>query len=97
MKRRISLEPEAIQVCNESAIPPLIFQMPPEEGRMRLEKAQSTPINMQPAYIEKKSVDTGKWGKVSVYIVSPVAIRAPFNIIFYIHGAGWVFLSKKIL
>ncbi len=93
MKKRISLEPEAIAVSNESAVPPLIFQIPPEQGRQRLETAQSTPIDMYPANIHKTIVDTGTWGRVAVYIVCPEEIKPPANVIFYIHGAGWVFGS----
>lgn len=93
MKKRISLEPEAIEVCNESALPPLIFQLPPSRGRQILEEAQSTPIRMYPSNIEKTVVDTGKWGSLNVYIVSPIEIKAPISVIFYIHGAGWVFGS----
>lgn len=93
MKRRISLEPEAIEVCNESSTPPLIFQLPPCQGRQILENAQSTPIPMYPANIQKTVVDTGRWGDIPVYIVCPVEIKEPSNIIFYIHGAGWVFGS----
>lgn len=93
MKRRISLEPEAIAVCNESAVPPLIFQLPPSQGRQILEEAQNTPIKMYPANIQKTTVDTGRWGKLPVYIVSPNEVKTPSNVIFYIHGAGWVFGS----
>ena len=93
MTRRISLEPEAIAVCNESAVPPLIFQLPPWKGRLVLEKAQSTPIMMYPADIQKTTVDTGRWGKLPVYIVIPTELKEPSNVIFYIHGAGWVFGS----
>lgn len=60
MKKRISLEPEAIAVCNENAVPPLIFQLSPCQGRQILEKAQSTPIRMCSANIQKISVDTGQ-------------------------------------
>ncbi|MBQ8802527.1 MAG: alpha/beta hydrolase [Tyzzerella sp.] len=93
MKGRISLEPEAIAVCNESAVPPLIFQLPPSQGRQILEEAQSTPIRMYSANIQKTTVDTEKWGRVPVYIVSPIEVKTPSNVIFYIHGAGWVFGS----
>lgn len=93
MKKRISLEPEAIAVCNESSVPPLIFQLPPEEGRAKLEEAQSATIHMYPARIRKTIVDTDGWGSINVYIVSPVEIKRPVNVIFYIHGAGWVFGS----
>lgn len=93
MKKRISLEPEAIAVSNESSVPPLIFQLPPSQGRQILEKAQSTPISMYPAKVQKTVVDTGKWGCLPVYIVTPIEIKTPSNVIFYIHGAGWVFGS----
>lgn len=93
MKKRISLEPEAIEVCNQSGVPPLIFQLPPNQGRLILEKAQSTPIQMYPANIQKTIVDTGEWGSLPVYFVNPREIKSPANIIFYIHGGGWVFGS----
>ena len=93
MKRRISLEPEAIAVANESAVPPLIFQLPPIQGRQILEKAQSTPIHMYSVNIQRTIVDTGKWGRVPVYVVSSLGVSIPSNVIFYIHGAGWVFGS----
>lgn len=93
VKRRISLEPEAIKVCNENAVPPLIFQLPPEKGRQRLEEAQDMKIWMYPANIQKTMVDTGEWGSVKVYVVSPAEVECPSNVIFYIHGAGWVFGS----
>lgn len=91
--RRISLEPEALEVCIQSAVPPLIFQRPPEEGRKILEQAQSTPVYMYPAEIKRMTVDTGRWGRISVYIVFSETFRNPANVIFYIHGAGWVFGS----
>ena len=93
MKKRISLEPEAIAVCNENAIPPLIFQIPPCQGREKLEAAQSTRISMYPANIQRIVVDTGRWGKLSVYIVCPMTEKISSDVIFYIHGAGWVFGS----
>ncbi len=93
MQERISLEPEAIVVSNESAIPPLIFQIPPEEGRKRLEEAQSTPLQMYPANIQKMIVNTGRWGSLPVYVVSPMERKNPAHVIFYIHGGGWVFGS----
>lgn len=48
---------------------------------------------MYPAGIQKTVVDTGAWGSIPVYIVNPPGIKAPANVIFYIHGAGWVFGS----
>lgn len=93
MERRISLEPEAVEVSDANSKPPLIFRLPPWKGRQVLEEAQSTPVCMYPADISKITVTTGKWGEIPVYIVCPEQISSPANVIFYIHGAGWVFGS----
>ena len=44
MKRCVPLEPAAEKVSNQSAVPPLIFQLPPEQGRQVLEEAQNMPV-----------------------------------------------------
>ena len=93
MECRISLEPETAEVSAANSKPPLIFQMPPRKGREVLEEAQSAPVCMYPADVRKIAVDTGKWGEIPVYIVFPEQISSPANVIFYIHGAGWVFGS----
>lgn len=92
MKRCVPLEPEAENVCNQSSVPPLIFQLPPEQGRMMLEEAQDTPVYKYPADIYSECINTGMWGSIPVYFIAPenTEIR---NVIFYIHGAGWVFGS----
>lgn len=91
MKRCVQLEQAAVQVSNESAIPPLIFQLPPEQGRQRLNKAQDSPVFKYPATISTVQVDTGKYGTVALHCIWPEnAVGIP-NVIFYIHGAGWVF------
>lgn len=48
---------------------------------------------MYPADVRKIAVNTGKWGEIPVYIICPEQISSPDNVIFYIHGAGWVFGS----
>lgn len=93
MKRSVPLEAAAEEVCNQSAIPPLIFQLPPEEGRQRLEDVQSTPVYKCPADISIRNFNTGEWGIVPVYFVLPQRMHPIRNVIFYIHGAGWVFGS----
>lgn len=93
MRRVVQLESAAEKVCNDSAKPPLIFQIPPEEGRKRLEEAQDLPVFKYPAMIKEQSVNTGKWGYVKVYFVLPENLCGIPNIIYYIHGAGWVFGS----
>ena len=49
MTRKVPLETAAEEVCNQSTIPPLIFDLPPEQARQRLEDAQSIPVYMYPA------------------------------------------------
>lgn len=92
MKRCVPLEPAAEAVCNQSAVPPLIFQLPPEQGRRVLEEAQDTPVYKYPADISLDCIDTGKWGSIPLYFIAPRGEQIR-NIIFYIHGAGWVFGS----
>ncbi len=92
MKRCVPLEPEAELVCNQSSVPPLIFQIPYKQGRKALEETQDTPVYKYPADISSNCVNTGMWGNVQVYFIAPKDEKIR-NIIFYIHGAGWVFGS----
>lgn len=93
MKRCIPLEPAAEKVCRQSAVPPMIFQLPPEQGRRILENAQDMPVYKYPANISVRHVDTGKWGTIPVYFIAPQNLTAIRHAVFYIHGAGWVFGS----
>lgn len=93
MKRLVPLEPAAEAVCNASDNPPFIFQLPPKQGRKMLEEAQNAPVYKYPADISVCEADTGEWGNIPVYFVIPKDCKHVKNIIFYIHGAGWVFGS----
>lgn len=93
MKRRIPLEPAAIQVCDAASVPPLIFQLPPAKGREILEKMQDEPVYKAPAFVRKMNFDTGKWGEIPVYLIAPENPVRVRSVILYIHGAGWVFGS----
>lgn len=92
MKRCVPLEPAAEAVCNQSSVPPLIFQMPPEQGRRVLEEAQDTPVYKYPANIFSDCINTGMWGSIPLYFIAPESKKIK-NIILYIHGGGWVFGS----
>lgn len=91
MKRLVPLERAAEQVSDAAAKPPLIFQVPPAEGRARLDKLQDAPVYKDPADISTASVNTGKWGSVVVHYVRPKSLEGTPNVIYYIHGGGWVF------
>jgi acetyl esterase/lipase len=91
MRRCVQLEQAAELVCNESAKPPLIFQLPPEQGREKLDRVQDTPVFEYPASISSMEVDTGETGKVTLHCICPGTIAETPNVIYYIHGGGWVF------
>ena len=91
--RCVPLEPAAEKVSDESSKCPLIFQLSPIQGRLVLEKAQCSPVYKYPASTFISNVDTGDWGRIKVYTIIPDCLVGTPNIIFYIHGAGWVFGS----
>lgn len=91
MFRRIPLETAAEEICITTSRPPLIFQLPPAEGRRVLDTIQNAPVCMAPASIKSVCLDTGKWGKITVHMILPDNLIGTPNTILYIHGAGWVF------
>lgn len=91
MVRCVPLEKAAEIVCEKNSEPPLIFQLPPSEGRSILNAAQDSPVYKCPAAITTVRVNTGEWGIVNLHKITPENIVGIPNVIFYIHGAGWVF------
>lgn len=95
MTERISLEKAAIEFSDANAPHPRIYELPPEEGRALLEKVQESPVDKLPVDIEDLKVDTGQWGSINVRFVRPEGNTDKLPVIFYIHGAGWVFGSAQ--
>lgn len=93
MKPRVPLEAAAAKVAEDASIPPLIFELPPCEGRKRLEEAQDTPVCTYPVTVSTILANTGKWGKIPLHCIKPCTESKCFHVIYYIHGAGWVFGS----
>jgi acetyl esterase/lipase len=91
MDRHISLEPAAIAVADAAAVPPLIFQLPPEQGRQRLNAAQDSPVYKHPATVTTVMAHTGQWGAIPVHFIRPDNLNGKPRVIIYLHGAGWVF------
>ena len=91
MERAVPLESAALAVCNASSVPPLIFQLPPAKGREVLNEIQNAPVRLCPACVTSCRYHTGAWGEVEVYLIAPEDEQPVRNVIFYIHGAGWVF------
>ena len=92
MIQKVVLEDAALDVAIQSSIKPLIFQLPIEQGRQVLENAQNSYVYKCPAKIILNSVNTTS-GCIKLYIVIPEKSMNYSNVIFYIHGAGWVFGS----
>ncbi|MFT9097693.1 alpha/beta hydrolase [Liquorilactobacillus sp.] len=95
MTNRISLEQAAIDFSDANAGHPRIYELAPQAGRNLLEEVQATTIKKQPTDIEDIEFETGKWGNINVRFVRPVGEQAVLPVIFYIHGAGWVFGSAQ--
>lgn len=93
MKENIVLEPLAKKVVADSSHPPYIFELPVEEGRQKLEEIQSSYVYKYPAKICSQVISTGRTGNIKVYVVVPVSCSSSSKVIFYLHGAGWVFGS----
>jgi acetyl esterase len=93
--KRISLEKEAIDFSEANAPHPRIYELAPAEGRALLEKVQESPITKYKVDIEDLTIDTGKFGKINVRLIRPLGNKAKLPVLFYIHGAGWVFGSAK--
>ena len=93
MNKKIVLENSAYEVAEQSSISPLIYMLPVEEGRKVLEDVQNSFVYKYPANIKVNSVNTNCHGNINVYTITPSYYSKIRNIIFYIHGAGWVFGS----
>ncbi|MDR2932416.1 MAG: alpha/beta hydrolase [Oscillospiraceae bacterium] len=91
MERCVPLEKAAETVCNTNSKPPLIFQLPPAKGRQLLNEAQDTPVYKYPAAVSTVDIDAGDLGSLKLHCVRPDNITGTPHVIFYIHGAGWVF------
>ncbi len=52
-------------------------------------------MNKYSVDIEDLMVDTGEWGKINIRFVRPEGNIDKLPVIFYIHGAGWVFGSAQ--
>ncbi|MCA6773646.1 alpha/beta hydrolase [Enterococcus mundtii] len=95
MTDRISLEKEAIEFSDANAPHPRIYELLPEEGRDLLEEVQSSSVEKLPVDIEDLKMDTNDWGQINVRFIRPEGNVEKLPVIFYIHGAGWVFGSAK--
>lgn len=95
MTKRISLEKEAFDFSEANAPHPRIYELAPKDGRALLEKVQEFPVHKYNVDIEDTLMNTGEYGQINVRFIRPAGNYAKLPVIFYIHGAGWVFGSAK--
>lgn len=85
------LEPEAAEFAKATDAPPFLFQLPPAEGRTTVDEVQSGEIDKPAIDEEWITVEGGPTGSVKVRIVKPAGATGTLPVLFFIHGAGWVF------
>ncbi|GGA46504.1 alpha/beta hydrolase [Paenibacillus physcomitrellae] len=88
---KIVLEPEAQKFVEDTANPPYLFDLGPEEGRKAVDAVQDSSISKPPVDIQTLTIPGGPTGSVSIEIVRPKYKPAHLPVILYTHGAGWVF------
>lgn len=87
-----TLEPAARQLAEDTAAHPRIYEVPPEQGRDILAGLQSGAGVARPEVSEEwLTVPGGPTGSVRTRLVRPRDATGVLPVIFYIHGAGWVF------
>ncbi|AIQ63464.1 esterase [Paenibacillus stellifer] len=91
MNNKIILEPAAQKFVEDTANPPYLYELGPEQGRKAVDEAQSGEILKPEVEIEDLTIPGGPSGQVSIRIMHPVGSSGPLPVILYTHGAGWVF------
>ena len=93
--RRIPLEEAAFKVCEQSSVPPLIFQLPPAKGRKQLEDQQNSPVNMYPANIQCEQIQINGGEEITTYFVTPKENTSVKSIILFCN-CNLYFFKKPI-
>ena len=85
------LESAAQAFAEATANPPFLFDLPPAEGRKAVDEVQSGDVDKPEIDEEWLTISGGPTGEVKVRIVKPRGATGLLPVVFYIHGAGWVF------
>jgi acetyl esterase/lipase len=85
------LEPAAAAFAEATGKHPFLFELPAADGRAAVDEVQNGDI-AKPAVDEQWiTIEGGPTGQVPVRLVKPPGTTGTLPVIFYIHGAGWVF------
>ncbi|AGL16885.1 alpha/beta hydrolase [Actinoplanes sp. N902-109] len=85
------LEPAAAQFAKDTANPPYLFDLSIEDGRKTVDGVQSGQVSRPEASVEELTVAGGPSGSVAIRIIRPAGADGVLPVLFFIHGAGWVF------
>lgn len=95
MANKVVLEQAAQEFSEANKPHPRIYELEPKDGRDLLEEVQSSPVEKYNVDIEDTTFTAEKFGDVPVRFIRPEGNKNTLPVIFYIHGAGWVFGSAK--
>lgn len=87
----VVLEPAAHEFAQATAHPPFLFDLGPIEGRKTVDQVQSGEIEKPDVDIEDTTIPGGPSGAVSIRILRHKNATGQLPVVFYTHGAGWVF------
>jgi len=93
MEDKVILEKRAKEFVDKTSTPPFLYEIPVEIARQKLEDLQSEPVYKFPANVLKVNFKTTEYGCINVYLIIPVNKIKINKVIFYTHGAGWVYGS----
>lgn len=91
MSNKVQLEKAALEFSRATSSHPFLFEKTPAEGRKAVDSVQDSAIKKYPARIEDQRMDLGELGSINVRTITPEEASGKLPIIFYLHGAGWVF------
>jgi acetyl esterase/lipase len=87
----VVLEAAAQEFADATAKPPYLADLGPIEGRKAVDEVQSGDVIKPKVDEEWVTVPGGPTGEVRTRIIRPPGATHDLPVIFYIHGAGWVF------
>ncbi|GAA1862697.1 alpha/beta hydrolase [Pseudonocardia ailaonensis] len=86
------LEPAAQDFADATSKPPFLYDLGPVEGRTTVDQVQAGDgVDRPDAEVTDLTVPGGPSGEVSIRILRPAGATGPLPVVFYTHGAGWVF------
>lgn len=85
----VVLEPAAQALCDATAKPPFLYELPVPDARKVLLDLQAGPVE-KPAVEEEWIVVPAAVGDVRVRLVRPPGRTDPLPVVVYMHGGGWI-------